>query len=421
MMLKGLSDRFLSGLAPPISAVGYVRCERSSTYTHVSACCLKLEEETKNIDFMALANFFWRLLGRTDDEFENYRTTTEFGYEFNEDGQLINIEDGKRFQFNFYNNKARDQRRYEALGEVITEYVYELLVNECGLEKHYVPVDAINGNEPFSFIFMSPGALQQEKLLLLVHGTRVVRAGQWARRLIINDCLDSGTQIPYIWQAMEEGYGVVVLNPNDNRIDGERLERERNRMETSKKRDTFDVKLSKLTHRVQWQRRFPVDASCSRCLPSQDNESPEKHIEYVWQHFVEQSRATRVFLVAHSCGGQDFVNVVRSNLDLKLSLSAVALTASRHRLPQKNKTMLEWFQKNSVNWVASSEALDTRIHGHGDAYVELSAGTKKHGMTSWCALQSIFTYFDNKLENPDYQPARDKPDETGEVGRRRRS
>ncbi|XP_078473314.1 cotranscriptional regulator ARB2A homolog [Lampetra planeri] len=363
-------------LHPPRSGLNKVVCRPR-----------QVEEETKNIDFMAFANFFWRLLGRTDDEFENYRTTTEFGYKFNEDGQLRNIEDGKRFQFNFYNNKARDQRRYEALGEVITEYVYELLVKKYGLEKHYVPVDAINGNEPFSFIFMSPGALQQEKLLLLVHGTRVVRAGQWARRLIINDCLDSGTQMPYIWQAMEEGYGVVVLNPNDNRIDGERLERERNRMETSKK----------------------------------DNESPEKHIEYVWQRFVEQSRATRVFLVAHSCGGQDFVNVASSYPAVLGRLSAVALTASRHRLPQKNKTMLEWFQKNSVNWVASSEALDTRIHGHGDAYVELSAGTKKHGMTSWCALQSIFTYFDNKLENPDYQPARDKPDETGEVGRRRRS
>ncbi|XP_078735223.1 cotranscriptional regulator ARB2A homolog [Lampetra fluviatilis] len=375
-----------------------------------------VEEETKNIDFMALANFFWRLLGWMDDEFENYRTTTEFGYEFNEDGQLRNIEDGTRFQFNFYNNRARDQRRYEALGEVITEYVYELLVNECGLEKHYVPVEAINGNEPFSFIFMSPGALQQETLLLLVHGT-VVRAGQWARRLIINDCLDSGTQIPYIKRAMEEGYGVVVLNTNDNRVDGERLERQRKSMEDAKKgpqpNSTDASAASGL--RTRGRRRH------QRYHYIRDNESPEQHIKYVWKHFVEDSRATRVFLVAHSCGGQDFVNMVSSCPDVLGRLSAVALTASPHRLPQKNKTMLEWFQKNSVNWVASSEALDTRIHGHGDAYVELSAGTKKHSMTSWCALQSIFTYFDNKLENPDYQPARDKPDETGEVGRRRRS
>uniref|UniRef100_S4RLZ0 Family with sequence similarity 172 member A n=1 Tax=Petromyzon marinus TaxID=7757 RepID=S4RLZ0_PETMA len=311
------------------------------------------------------------------------------------EGRLESIQDGSCFQFNFYNNKSRDQRRYEALGEVITEYVYELLVKECGLEKHYVPVEAINDNEPFSFIFMSPGALQQEKLLLLVHGSGVVRAGQWARRLIINDCLDSGTQIPYIKRAMEEGYGVVVLNPNDNRIDGERLERERKRMEADKKGpqpNSMEANAaSDLRMSGRWRGRH------QRYHYIRDNESPEQHLRYVWQHFVQKSRATRVFLVAHSCGGVHFVNVVvqRSLYPAVLDrLSAVALTASPHRLPQKNKTMLEWFKKNvACLWVTSSEALDTRIHGHGDAYVQLSAGTTQHDMTSWLALQSIFIYF----------------------------
>ena len=51
---------------------------------------------------------------------------------------------------------------------------------------------------------MSEDALTTtDKLLVLIHGSGVVRAGQWARRLIINDCLDSGTQIPYIKRAME--------------------------------------------------------------------------------------------------------------------------------------------------------------------------------------------------------------------------
>lgn len=39
-------------------------------------------------------------------------------------------------------------------------------------------------------------------------------------RLIINDTLDSGTQIPFIKLAQKEGYGVLVMNTNDNyRID----------------------------------------------------------------------------------------------------------------------------------------------------------------------------------------------------------
>ena len=42
-------------------------------------------------------------------------------------------------------------------------------------------------------------------------------------RLIINDCIDSGTQIPFIKKSVEEGYGVMVLNTNLNRVeeDGE--------------------------------------------------------------------------------------------------------------------------------------------------------------------------------------------------------
>lgn len=35
-------------------------------------------------------------------------------------------------------------------------------------------------------------------------------------RLIINDCLDSGTQLPFIDWGIKEGYGVIVANTNYN-------------------------------------------------------------------------------------------------------------------------------------------------------------------------------------------------------------
>lgn len=58
--------------------------------------------------------------------------------------------------------------------------------------------------EPKSFIYMSEDALtNQDKLLVLIQGSGVVRAGQWARRLIINEDLDSGTQIPFIKKAVQ--------------------------------------------------------------------------------------------------------------------------------------------------------------------------------------------------------------------------
>ena len=36
--------------------------------------------------------------------------------------------------------------------------------------------------EPESFVFQSPDALSSKKLMVIIHGSGVVRAGQWARR-----------------------------------------------------------------------------------------------------------------------------------------------------------------------------------------------------------------------------------------------
>ncbi|KAJ7422567.1 hypothetical protein BTVI_13673 [Pitangus sulphuratus] len=72
-------------------------------------------------------------------------------------------------------------------------------------------VDATE-SEPKSFIFMSEDALiNPDKLLVLIHGNGVVRAGQWARRLIINEDLDSGTQIPYIKRAIGSKLSLAQL------------------------------------------------------------------------------------------------------------------------------------------------------------------------------------------------------------------
>lgn len=99
--------------------------------------------------------------------------------------------------------------------QVINEYVYSLLEKE-GLNRLPLPKQSSVTVDKKSFIFASNDALENEKILILIHGSGVVRAGQWARRLIINDSLFTGTQIPYIRKAKDLGYGLFVLNTNDN-------------------------------------------------------------------------------------------------------------------------------------------------------------------------------------------------------------
>lgn len=84
------------------------------------------------------------------------------------------------FDFNVSKDAAYNQRHYEALGDVITEHVYDLLETE-GFQKIYVPDDV--PSEAATFVFATKQDLSNvKKLLVLIHGSGVVRAGQWARR-----------------------------------------------------------------------------------------------------------------------------------------------------------------------------------------------------------------------------------------------
>ena len=97
-----------------------------------------------------------------------------------------------------------NQKHYEALGEVITEEVYKLLVDRGNLEKVYLDW------AKESFVFASQNFANASKLLCLIHGSGVVRAGQWARRLIINNDLEKGTQLPYIQTALRDCWSYIL-------------------------------------------------------------------------------------------------------------------------------------------------------------------------------------------------------------------
>ncbi|OPJ71552.1 protein FAM172A isoform C [Patagioenas fasciata monilis] len=296
------------------------------------------------------------LMKKDEPPLEFPDTLEGFEYVFNEKGQLRHIKTGEPFVFNYREDLHRwNQKRYEALGEIITKYVYELLQKECHLKKVTLPVDATE-SEPKSFIFMSEDALTNpDKLLVLIHGNGVVRAGQWARRLIINEDLDSGTQIPYIKRATEESYGVIVLNPNENYIEVEKTKaqvqpssdssdepaekrerKEKIQKETKKRRDFYE------------KYRNPQKEKETTQMYIRDNGSPEEHAIYVWDHFISQSAAENVFFVAHSYGGLAFVELmIQREAEVKNKVTAVALTDSVHNVwhQEVGKTIREWMRE----------------------------------------------------------------------------
>ena len=95
-----------------------------------------------------------------------------------------------------------------------------------------------------------------------------VRAGQWARRLIINDCLDSGTQLPFIREAQKMGFATLVLNTNQNSVP------------------------------TSGTNRLKGNKSLTR--PIRGSENAMAHGCYVWENFVmKRKNLSDVVVVAH--------------------------------------------------------------------------------------------------------------------------
>jgi len=288
-------------------------------------------------------------------------TLEKFGLQFNQDGQLRNIEGGTPFVYDvFSGDKAKNQERYEAVGKCVDRYVYQLLVEKAGLEKVTIPIDP-KGGEPTTCIFKSPKTT--DKLLLLIHGSGVVRAGQWARKLIINESIDKGTQIPYIKKAIDSGYTVIVLNTNDNSII------------------------------IPGKKKAYLIRGC---------ESPEKHALYVWDNFVSNVPYKDVSIVAHSYGGVvTFTLLAMREEELLKRVSAVAFTDSVHfgYASAGSSQASEWITKIARNWVSSDKPLDTPLsEGKTVDVPRVSAGTTVHEETSTTSMASVFAFLNSQLE-----------------------
>ncbi|XP_061133741.1 cotranscriptional regulator FAM172A homolog isoform X2 [Syngnathus typhle] len=304
------------------------------------------------------------LMKKDEPPFTFPKTLEEFEYAFNEHGQLRHTETGEAFIFNAREDLHRwNQKRYEALGEIVTQYVYELLEKKCNMTKAILPVDA-TVDEPTSFIYLSPNALSNpSKLLVLIQGSGVVRAGQWARRLIINQDLDSGTQIPFITRAMEEGYSVMVLNPNENYLE------------------------------VEKSSSAPTEPSGEPVGKKErkDDQEGKKRREF-YEKYRNPQKETETDRVP--------VRMNHREAEVRNKVCAVALTDSAHSmwLQETSKSTQDWMQQHCCNWVSSPEPLDTPLDSMLPDCPRVSAGTERHELTSWMSFDSIFRYFGKVVE-----------------------
>lgn len=162
----------------------------------------------------------------------------------------------------------------------------------------------------------------------------MVRAGQWARSLVINHSLDAGTILPYIKRAQEQGYEIIITNGNDNHRNGHSIKGSRN---------------------------------------------PEEHANTVWETIVQPANAKSIAIVAHSYGGHVASMLSKKyQEDFKNRVFAVALTDSVHGSRGSNSRLSEI----GTNFVSSSEPVGTPHKDYDGDMPRVSAGHPKHEMTS---------------------------------------
>ncbi|KFO08563.1 Putative protein FAM172B, partial [Balearica regulorum gibbericeps] len=304
-------------------------------------------------------------------------------YDFNTKGELRHLDTNESFVFNYFKNAhEQNHKRYQVLGHLITQYVYELLERVCMLQKVYIPTDATE-DEPRSFFFMSENALKSSSsLIVLLQDRGVFRAGQWGQRTIVSEGLGHGTQIPFIKMALQSHGGVIVLNPNDNFVD----------LKTEKERLSFYTGEEALTspQSVWW-------------IPKRSSSSPEEHTMYVWDHFISKSAAKNVAFIAHGYGGLVFVDLlVQRKWEVTNKVYAVAFIDSTHNTQHQARSdpqIQEWIQKRCREWVSNSKPLDKAVGSPMRVNCPtVSAGTEKYSLAPSCCLRAICKYLKSTLK-----------------------
>ncbi|CAJ0642212.1 15746_t:CDS:10 [Entrophospora sp. SA101] len=242
-----------------------------------------------------------------------------FGYRFDENGELRHIETNERFEFEVTpGNQYYNQCHYEALGEIIGEYIEEELVKKYQFKKQIIPIEAIEDETiPKSRIYLSENVADCQILLFLIQGGGVVRSGQWSRKVIINDSLQLGSMFPYIERAKQLNWGIIIFNPNEH---------------FGSYKDGDERKFGKIP----------------------GSESHQSHCIYVWENIVRNMTAKHILIVGHSYGGISVNAMLDDCKDFKSRVCAIALTDSVHSYGMIPSSSKKWFKNHTINWIKSS-------------------------------------------------------------------
>lgn len=198
----------------------------------------------------------------------------------------------------------------------MVDVIQKHMINELGFIEEFIP----NETTPIRCkVFMSANYKDCKRLLVFVTSSNGVCPGIWSRSLLLKSGINAGSMLPYMQRAMHEGYGILVTNPNANSI----------------------VSSSTTNNKIS--------------VSIEGSETPERHMEYVWDHFIRTSQVRRVFFVGFGYGGVLVKHILDTRgEELIRRNGAIALIESSHKVEDSDaqyvKTILA---HRSVCWQSS--------------------------------------------------------------------
>lgn len=92
----------------------------------------------------------------------------DFGYDYNEHGELRKISDGSKFTF-------ITQNHYNVFGDYVLNHIQTLMKQKYNFEEIWIPNENPSLENPSCNIFLSPNAQKSKKLALIIQGSGAVR------------------------------------------------------------------------------------------------------------------------------------------------------------------------------------------------------------------------------------------------------
>ncbi|DAZ98047.1 TPA: hypothetical protein N0F65_004537 [Lagenidium giganteum] len=266
----------------------------------------------------------------------------------------------------------------------VVKFVQDSMRRELGFEEVYLPsADApVKAN-----VFVSPNYQTCKKLLVFVAVSRGLYPGLWSRGLVLHAGVKSGSMLDYFRKALDEGYGIIVANPNKNVIvlrDG--------------------------------KQRIQIPGSAS----------PEEHMDSLWDKYIANTQARRVYFLGYSYGGVLIKYLLQSRGDqLMRRNGAIALIESSHRIEDgDSQSVKSILAHRTMYWESNDDPFQSKLDGdapHRTGCTCLSAGrpprahSNHYYVTAFCINRirdALFRFLDTRdaavyIENE--RPSPDPP------------